>query len=405
MGAAARYAHREAVACFEQALTALRHLLPSRDLVERSVDLRFQLRQSCVPLLDHRRILEHLQEAEAAARALGDDLRLAWALVYRTHGLLLAGDCHEALEAGQAALAIAHEADDKGLQESANFYLAQVHHWVGSYHRGADLLRRNVTSLESELAERQLPTKQVVNSRTFLAWCLAELGEFEEAIGRAGEAIQAAEKRATAYDLVHAYSGAGLVHLRRGDFDDAIAASTRAVELCRGRDFSALWAIAASILGPAYTLAGRASEAIPLLEEAAEIAAPLAAPGLGFLAEAYLAAGRPDDAQAVGHRALGLAVQRGEQGWQAWTLRLLGEVAAHRDRDVVGAEDAYRRAMTLAETLGMRPLAGHCHLGLGRLYHHLGRRPQAEDHLGAALALYRGMAMRFWAATTEAEMR
>jgi hypothetical protein len=35
---------------------------------------------------------------------------------------------------------------------------------------------------------------------------------------------------------------------------------------------------AASILGPAYTAAGRVGEAIPLLEHAAEIAAELGAP-------------------------------------------------------------------------------------------------------------------------------
>jgi tetratricopeptide (TPR) repeat protein len=403
-GAAARHAHREAVACFEQALIAIGHLPPSRDLIERSIDLRFQLRQSCVPLRDHRRILEHLRDAEAAARALNDQVRLGWSLVYRIHGLLLAGDCPGALEAGFHALVVADEASDGELQESANFYLGQVHHWVGNYQAGAELLRQNVTALETELARQGRLARHVVTSRTFLAWCLAELGAFEEAITRAEEAIQAAEKQAGAYELVHAYSGAGLVHLRRGDADRAITASARAVELCRGRDFSALWAIPASILGPASTLAGRAAEAIPLLEEAAEIAASLAAPVLGFLAEAYLAAGRAQEAWATAQRAVELADQRSEQGWKAWTLRTLGDIAATQETSAESADAHYRSALALADQCGMRPLAAHCHLGISKLYWRTGKREQAREHLTTATAMYREMGMTNWLEKAEAEL-
>jgi tetratricopeptide (TPR) repeat protein len=246
--AARRYAHREAIACFEQAISALGRLPPGRELIERSIDLRLELRHSCVPVRDHDRILEHLREAEEAATSLADRHRLGWILVYRIHGLFLAGAGKGGLEIGQRALALAAEVGDPGLQESASFYLAQVHHWAGNYRQGADLLRRTVSSLEDELARLGMPAKQYVNCRMILAWCLAELGVFGEALTYAQEAIAAAEKRATAYDLVHAYSGAGLVHLRRGDFRAAATTAGRAVELCQGRDFSALWAMSASIV-------------------------------------------------------------------------------------------------------------------------------------------------------------
>jgi DNA-binding SARP family transcriptional activator len=392
-GAAARYAHREAVACFEQALSALEHLPRSRDLTEKSIDLRFQLRQSCVPLRDHRRILEHLGEAEAAARSLGDRARLGWSLVYRTHGLFLAGDCPGALAAGSHARVVAGEASDDELQESANFYLAQMHHWLGNYSQATELLHHNVTALENELARRGLPARHIVTSRTFLAWCLAEVGEFEEAITRAEEAIQAAEKQAAAYYLVYAYSGAGLVHLRRGDADRAIVLSERAIELCRGRDFSGLWVIPASVLGPALTLTGRATEAIPLLEEATELAGALAAPVLGFLAEAYLAAGRAEEARASAGRAAALAEQRGERGWRAWALRALGDITA--------VEAPYRTALTLADECGMRPLAGHCHLGLARLHRLNAHWHEADEQLAKAATTYRELDMRFWLGEAE----
>src|SRR2546426_1102762 len=403
--AATRSAHVEAVACFEQALETLQRLPSSREMLERAVDLRFDLRQSCVPLRDYRRVLDHLREAEMAAGSIGGPARPGGGFVYRTHGLFLAGDCRSAVEAGQRALAIAGALHDPCLEESANVYLGQVYHWLGNYRRAAELLGRNVASLEGELRRCDLTVRQDVNSRTFLAWCLAELGEFTRALAHADEAIRLAEASGSAYALVHACSGAGFVHLRSGRFDRAIAAAERAVELCRGRDFSALSAIPASILGPAYMSTGRPGEAIPLLERAIEIASVLGAPMLGFLGEAYLLSGRTDDAQGVATRALGLSVEREERGWEAWTLRLLGEVAARREGpQVEAAADAYRRAMRVAEELGMRPLIGRCHLGLGELYRCAGKRQPALEHLTAAATMFRELDMRSWLEKAETAM-
>jgi tetratricopeptide (TPR) repeat protein len=390
--AAGRYAHREAIACFEQALGALSQLRATPELIERIIDLRIELRHSCVPLRDHQRILAHLRDAEEAAQALADRRRLAWILVYRIHGLFLAGAGNAGLEAGQRALALAAEVGDCGLKESGAFYLAQVHHWLGNYRQGADLLRHTVTSLEPEMARLGLPANQYVNSRMILAWCLAELGAFDEALARTNEAIESAEKQATAYALVHAYSGAAFVFLRRGEFSHAITVAGRAVDLCQGRDFSALWAIPASLMGSAYAAVGRIDEAISLLEHAAEIAAALGAPVLGFLAEAYLAAGRVDAARAAAGRAVRLALDQREHGWAAWTLRLLGDIAARTGSDQEAPEQ-YGRALGLAEGLGMRPLAAHCHLGFGELYRRLGKSELAQGHLDVANAMYRDMDM------------
>src|SRR3989442_276522 len=179
----------------------------------------------------------------------------------------------------------------------------------------------------------------------------------------------------------------------------------RGGELCRARALSALGAIPASILGPAYMSRGRPGEAIPLLERAIEIASVLGAPMLGFLGEAYLLSGRTDDAQGVATRALGLSVEREERGWEAWTLRLLGEVAARREGpQVEAAADAYRRAMRVAEELGMRPLIGRCHLGLGELYRCAGKRQPALEHLTAAATMFRELDMRSWLEKAETAM-
>jgi sugar phosphate isomerase/epimerase len=112
-----------------------------------------------------------------------------------------------------------------------------------------------------------------------------------------------------------------------------------------------------------------------------------------------------DDAAALAVHALDLAREHKERGWEAYALRLLGDITARRE-PLQGeqAEEHYRRALALAGELGMRPLIAHCHLGLGALYTKIGRREQAYAELSAAIGLYRAMEMTFWLARAEAAL-
>ena len=124
-----------------------------------------------------------------------------------------------------------------------------------------------------------------------------------------------------------------------------------------------------------------------------------------MLSEAYLLAGRTDDAVELAGRALDLSRAQKERGFEAWTLRLLGEIALHRDPPEVGkAEDSYHQALALADELGLRPLMAHCHLGLSKLYRRTGEREQTQEHLTTATAMYRDMDMRFWLVQAEAAL-
>jgi len=74
---------------------------------------------------------------------------------------------------------------------------------------------------------------------------------------------------------------------------------------------------------------------------------------LSLLGEAYLAAGRLEEATQFAERAFHLACERDERGHQAWALRLIGEIATqHTPAEVTAAGDAYQQALTLARQLG-----------------------------------------------------
>jgi tetratricopeptide (TPR) repeat protein len=123
------------------------------------------------------------------------------------------------------------------------------------------------------------------------------------------------------------------------------------------------------------------------------------------LGEAQVLTGHLEEAHALAERTLALAREHQERGDQAYALRLLGEIAARREppeRDQAG--DYYRKALTLAEALGMRLLVAHCHLGLGKLYTKLGCRAEARAALSAAVELYRAMEMTFWLPQAESAL-
>jgi len=206
------------------------------------------------------------------------------------------------------------------------------------------------------------------------------------------------------------YRGMGHLHLTYGNLQQAIVALEHALEICQGVDSPPLFHSVSSALGYAYALSGRSAEGIPLLEQAVE-RPELAGSNEGqslrtmWLSEGYLMAGREADARAAAQRALGLARQHKERGHEAYTLRLLGEIAAHKGRSEFGdAEEHYRQTLALAEELGMRPLIAHCHVGLGKLYRWIGRRQQAEEHLTTATTMMREMEMGVWLEKAEVEL-
>jgi tetratricopeptide (TPR) repeat protein len=244
--------------------------------------------------------------------------------------------------------------------------------------------------------------------RAYLAWSLAELGEFVEGLVCGAEAVQLAKTVDQPFTLSHAYFGLGMLHLRKGDFQPAIAALEQSLHICQTGDVQLILPWAASSLGYVYALSGRLWEALPLLEQAVEQSArmqqmtyyPL---WMAHLSEAYLLSGPLEDAHQRAEQALALSRDYKQRGYEAHALRLLGEVAAHRDPlEVEPAEAFYRQALTLADELGMRPLLAHCHFGLGILYNRIGRPEQAHAELSVAIELYRTMDMTFWLERAEA---
>ncbi|HSF33609.1 MAG TPA: adenylate/guanylate cyclase domain-containing protein [Candidatus Tectomicrobia bacterium] len=405
----ARSASREAVACFEQALVALEHLPESRARHEQAIDVRFGLRHSLSQRLEYGRVLTYLREAEGLAQALGDQHRLGWVAAYLTDCFGATGDPQRAVEVGQRALVLAGTLGDAALQVVLHLFLGRVCYALGDYPQAIALLRQNVVALEGALLWERfgLPGLPAVMSRDVLARCLAEVGAFSEGLARGEESLRMAEAVNHPNSLINACYGIGYVNLRKGEFHQAIPWLERGLEVGGVWDIPLLLSVSSAALGYAYVLAGRVSDALPLLEQSVSTEAMEFVRGRihVWLSEAYLRLGRPDEALAVAKRGLELCRAHAQQGEQAWALRLLGEIYAQcQPPQAELAEAAYREALALAEALGMRPLQAHCHLGLGTLYAKTRQWEQARTELSAAIALYRAVEMTFWLPQAEAAL-
>jgi tetratricopeptide (TPR) repeat protein len=249
-----------------------------------------------------------------------------------------------------------------------------------------------------------------VTSRAWLSYCHTERGAFPEALAMAEDGLRLAETVQSPFSQIEAWYGVSLVYQRQGDVPRAIPGLERAVELCQEWHIPLLWPVMAAALGLAYTLEGRDAAGLALVEQgvAQQVARSrrrrLASAIIG-LSEAYLRAGRLEEAGQHAAQALDHARQHQQRGNQAWALWLLGASTVRQpSREGEPAAGHYCQALTLAEALGMRPLQAHCHRGLGMLYGAAGQREQARAELVAAIAMYRDMAMTFWLPETEAAL-
>jgi class 3 adenylate cyclase/tetratricopeptide (TPR) repeat protein len=401
--AVGRSAHSEAVRCLEQALAALKGLPESREALEEAIDIRLGLRTSLFVLGEIRRGLDYLHEAEELARRVDDPRRLGLVLAYLAVNTWSTGLPMEAQTFAQNALAIATKLGDHPLMVMSNFYLGSGSLVLGDYTNAAAFLKRTMALLEGRENERLVMAGYpAVMARGWLAWVLADIGEFEEGVRHGQDALKMAETFGQPFSLARTLNDLGYLYCVRGDVNRSVPVLERALALWSERNLRISSPVTMGFLGYAYALSGRVSEGLSLLQEAEAAGESLSLHWFRALqdvhiGETHLVADRLDEARRYAERALAFARERHMRGCEAMALRLLAETALRSaplqaDR----AADHYRQARALAEELRMRPLVAHCELGLAKLNQRIGQQQEAREHIATAVTMYREMGMSFW---------
>ena len=202
--------------------------------------------------------------------ALDDSRRLGQIWRFLAIHFYFMGAYDQAIAAAQRVLALAMAGREVVLQAMVNQTLGMAYQAQGDYRQAMDCFGQTVASLDGERRYERFGNALLpaVQSRTFLAWCHAELGTFAEGQACGDEGLRIAEAVAHPGSLMMASWGLGLLSLRQGDLRRVLPLLERAVVLCRDVDLPLYFPWMAPALGVAYTLSGHLADAVPLLTQA-----------------------------------------------------------------------------------------------------------------------------------------
>jgi tetratricopeptide (TPR) repeat protein len=244
--------------------------------------------------------------------------------------------------------------------------------------------------------------------RFYLAQSLAQLGRFCEAAEVNAEAMRAATQGTQIITVGIAYYGAASPATLRGDWAEAQAIIKRWLPVAHSGDLAiqlvaatAHAAFVSAYLGNTHEASERYALGKELIERMLS-KGPNALHGFFdfLLGCAALRLGKLDEARQFCER----AAQRRDSAGYAMCLH--GDIASHpAGFDPARAESSFRRALSLAELHGMRPLQSLSQLGLGRLYRIVGRLEEARTALSQSMKMLRAMEMTFWLSEAEAELQ
>ena len=297
-----------------------------------------------------------------------------------------------------------------GLQVAAAYSTAYAYHDLSRYPEAIELLQKNIDILTGELMRERFGFPQLpsVSSRNLLAWCRAWQGDFAEGLRLLEESSAIAETVDHAGTKSNMANGFGLFNLLQGDVQAAVEGAGAGAEhpsSCahpgsehRLLPGPRLYAGRTRTRGPSAVRAvtgGGGRHQVPALQLALD---RLVGRGLSR-------GGRPAEATDLAVRALEISRTQKERGYEAYALRLMGDIATRSDQpQVARAESAYTEAIALATILGMRPLLARSHLGLGRLYGRVGDRARALEELNRAAGMLGAMNMPLWLGEAKTEL-
>jgi len=243
--------------------------------------------------------------------------------------------------------------------------------WIEEYERGVQMLDRLVAAGRESSSVGALPYPLAARAQGNLS-----LGRFGQARADAEEAVALAEQTGQDPALVIALGMLAAVHGWHGDERAAVAAAERAIAIGERRNVPLPAIYARHALGLLALGAGRIEEAVERLEAVRAEALPGNVVWAPHLVDAYLQAGRGDDAaELVEHYARTIEHRR------------IAPAILERLRGMTTRDESHFRAALELHSAGPAPFElARTQLAYGSFLRAADRRDEARELLRAALA-------------------
>src|SRR5208337_1141782 len=227
---------------------------------------------------------------------------------------------------GERAHDIAQTLGDLPLQIAADLYLGTACVCLGELRHGEECLGSTIRLLDGDLVRERfgLHGFPAAIARSYLAWALAERGDFRAAIARGQEGVDIADAVQHKYSLAFACWGLGCLHVAQGDLAQGARVLEPAVALCRDWNLPQLNPVVSGLLGLARARSGRVVDAVALLQEAVTTMERSFVTGIFhslnviWLGEALLLSDRLEDARSVAEQALALTRESKHRVCEPW---------------------------------------------------------------------------------------
>ena len=334
-----------------------------------------------------------VQEAIEIAEAVGAQRPLGGGLFIRGYMSALNGLADTAEADLDRALVLGRSMGDPTLQALVLHTLALQRGWQGQYRECLVLGDEGVQlAREHRLA---IPLLRCLWNRA-LGW--HEMGDHDRAAGALAEGLALAEKIGDDAFIPRYLNTLGFVHIDYGDFETGIAMSEQAYEITNrssraGHGTGAeRRAFIRNNEADAFMAQGDLAAAAQALDESFHtVQHPPASRWMTWryathchasLGQLALLRGDSDGARRHAEQSLEMATPARSRKYESWGWRLKGESATAR-RAWLEAEDALRRALSIAEGIQHPRQTWLSHLALGRLHDVCGRKEDTRAAFGA----------------------
>ena len=354
---------------------------------------------------------ERVREAIEIAEGVGAQAPLGFGLYIRGYMHAVSGRLDDAEADVGRALAIGRAVGDPNRQALALHFLSLQRGWQGEYGRSFELSEEGIRiAREHRLV---VPLLRCLWNEGVAA---TDVGEYDRALAALGEGFALAEKIGDDAYISRVLNTIGWLRIECGDYPAGVELSEQSYE-ATGRSARAGHGTGAERRAfirnneaEAWMVQGDLVAAAEALEESHHVVrhpppsrwmtwryATQCYAGLGQLA---LLQGDPERARRLADQSLEIGVPTRSRKFESWAWRIKGEGATARHA-WDEADEALRRALTIAEAIGQPRQTWVSHLALGRLDAARGRREEALGRYRAAWAII----TRLQAATRDPGLR
>jgi len=345
--------------------------------------------------------LERVREGIDIAEAVGAQAPLGGGLYIRGYLHAMNGRLDAAEADVSRALDIGRAVGDSNRQALALHFLSLRRSWQGEYRHSLDLGEQGVRiAREHRLV---VPLLRCLWNQG-LAW--NDLGDYDRSLAALVEGLALAEKIGDDAYVPRFLNTVGWLRIECGDFSRGIELSEQSYEVTArssraGHGTGAeRRAFIRNNQAEAWMAQGDLVAAAEALDESQHVV--LHPPPSRWMTWRYtthcyaalgqlaLIRGDAERARRLADQSLEAAVPTRSRKFESWAWRIKGESATAR-RAWDEADDALRRALSIAETIGQPRQTWMSQLAIGRLHAARGRREEALGHYRAAWTIIAGL--------------